>query len=85
MLLTLSNQSFGQRMLTSDASIYQQTNYDHWDAPPIVDDRRTAALDYMDNYIGESNVSKESVYSMLNASPNKNRLTTYTALMDCGT
>lgn len=60
-----------------------ETNYDHWDSPPIIDDRRTAALDCMDNHITVEGVSKESLYDMLHASPNRNRLTTYTALMDC--
>ena len=60
-----------------------ETNYDHWDAPPIVDDRRTAALDCMDNYVTSTGVSKKALYNVLHASPNRNRLTTYTALMDC--
>ena len=60
-----------------------QTNYDHWEEPPKIDDRETAAYDCMDNTIGASGVSKESIYNMLAAMPNRNRLTTYTAIMDC--
>lgn len=60
-----------------------QTNYDHWDKPPLIDDRETAAYDCMDNYIGKDGVSKESIYNLLAAMPNRNRLTTYTAVMDC--
>lgn len=60
-----------------------QTNYDHWEEPPKIDDRETAAYDCMDNTIGMNGVSKESIYNMLAAMPNRNRLTTYTAIMDC--
>eukprot|EP00602_Paraphysomonas_sp_CaronLab_P000620 CAMPEP_0185024646 /NCGR_PEP_ID=MMETSP1103-20130426/7804_1 /TAXON_ID=36769 /ORGANISM="Paraphysomonas bandaiensis, Strain Caron Lab Isolate" /LENGTH=343 /DNA_ID=CAMNT_0027557671 /DNA_START=259 /DNA_END=1290 /DNA_ORIENTATION=+ len=60
-----------------------QTNYDHWEEPPKIDDRESAAYDCMDNYIGVNGVSKESIYDMLAAMPNRNRLTTYTAVMDC--
>jgi len=60
-----------------------ETNYDHWDPAPIVDDRRTAAEDCMDNYVTATGVTKEAIYNVLHASPNRNRLTTYTALMDC--
>jgi len=60
-----------------------QTNYDHWEEPPKIDDRQTAAYDCMDNYITKDGVSKDSIYSMLAAMPNRNRLTTYTAIMDC--
>jgi len=60
-----------------------QTNYDHWEEPPKIDDRVTAAYDCMDNYIKAEGVSKESIYSLLAAMPNRNRLTTYTAIMDC--
>lgn len=60
-----------------------QTNYDHWEEPPKIDDRETAAYDCMDNYIGMNGVSKDSIYDLLAAMPNRNRLTTYTAIMDC--
>lgn len=67
----------------SDKYYVLQTNYDHWEAPPKIDDRETAAYDCMDNYIGAEDISKESIYNMLAAMPNRNRLTTYTAIMDC--
>lgn len=60
-----------------------QTNYDHWEAPPKIDDRETAAYDCMDNVITVNGVSKETMYQLLAAHPNRNRLTTYTAIMDC--
>jgi len=60
-----------------------QTNYDHWEAPPKIDDRETAAYDCMDNVITKNGVSKESLYNLLAAMPTRNRLTTYTAIMDC--
>jgi len=60
-----------------------QTNYDHWEAPPKIDDRETAAYDCMDNVITRNGVSKDSLYNMLAAMPNRNRLTTYTAILDC--
>jgi acid ceramidase len=60
-----------------------QTNYDHWEKPPLIDDRETAAYDCMDNTIGHDGVTADSIYNMLAAMPNRNRLTTYTAVMDC--
>ena len=51
-----------------------QTNYDHWEAPPKIDDRETAAYDCMDNVIKREGVSKDTVYQMLAAMPNRNRL-----------
>lgn len=60
-----------------------QTNYDHWTKPPLIDDRETAAYYCMDNVITKYGVSKDSMYNLLAAMPNRNRLTTYTAIMDC--
>jgi acid ceramidase len=68
---------------TDDKFYVLQTNYDHWEEPPKIDDRETAAYDCMDNVITKDGVSKESIYNMLAALPNRNRLTTYTAVMDC--
>ena len=48
-----------------------------------MDDRRTPAEDCMDNRVGPGGVTKAALYNVLHASPNRNRLTTYTALMDC--
>jgi acid ceramidase len=68
---------------TSEKFYVLQTNYDHWESPPKIDDRQTAAFDCMDNVITVNGVSKESIYDLLAAMPNRNRLTTYTAVMDC--
>lgn len=51
-----------------------ETNYDHWEDPPKIDDRRSSAYDCMDNVITKDGVSKDSIYSMLAALPNRNRL-----------
>lgn len=67
----------------SDKFYVLQTNYDHWEQAPKIDDRQTAAFDCMDNVITATGVSKDSMYSVLAAMPNRNRLTTYTAVMDC--
>lgn len=74
--------------LPSDAAVEDkfyvlETNYDHWEEPPKIDDRMHSAYDCMDNYITKDGVSKDSIYSMLAAMPTRNRLTTYTAIMDC--
>ena len=60
-----------------------ETNYDHWEKAPLFDDRRTPAEDCMDHHVTAEGVTKEALYDVLHASPNRNRLTTYTALMDC--
>jgi len=58
-----------------------QTNYDHWVNPPIFDDRQAPAEDCM-NKLGSAQMSKEALYNVLHAHPNRNRLTTYTTLLD---
>jgi len=59
-----------------------ETNYDHWERVPKIDDRQSASEDCMDHYVTANGVSKEAIYNVLHAMPNRNRLTTYTALMD---
>jgi len=59
-----------------------ETNYDHWNAPPWYDDRRYPAEKCM-NEVGQNNISLVTMFNVLNGKPNLNRLTTYTALMDC--
>ncbi len=54
-----------------------QTNYDHWEEPPKIDDRETAAYHCMDNVIKMEGVSKDSLYQLLAAMPNRNRLVCY--------
>ena len=46
-----------------------ETNYDHWEDPPKIDDRRSSAYDCMDNVVGADGVSKDSIYSVLAAMP----------------
>jgi acid ceramidase len=55
---------------TADKFYVLETNYDHWDQPPIFDDRRTPAEDCMDNYVTKSGVTKEAIYNVLHASVN---------------
>ncbi len=61
-----------------------ETNYDHWEQPPFFDDRRYPAEDCM-NEFGPSQISLPNLYNVLDGVPNRNRLTTYTALMDSST
>jgi len=61
-----------------------ETNYNHWDQPPWFDDRRYPAEDCM-NIVGPNNINIETLYNVLDGIPNRNRLTTYTALMFCET
>jgi len=58
-----------------------ETNYDHWKAPPFFDDRVRPAEGCLAE-IGAENINFETLFDMLSAEPNLNRLTTYTALMD---
>lgn len=59
-----------------------QTNYDHWNQPPWYDDRRIPGCDCMDE-VGSTNLDIATLYNVLNGKPNRNRLTTYTSLMQC--
>jgi acid ceramidase len=68
---------------TPDKWYVLETNYDRTEESPAIDDRVSSATDCMDNHIGTDGLTKESLYSMLHAKPNRNRLTTYTALMGC--
>ncbi|GAB1600649.1 acid ceramidase-like [Argonauta hians] len=61
-----------------------ETNYDHWEAPLFIDDRRTPATFCM-NQTTQSNVSIASIYNVLSTKPVLNKLTTYTALMQAKT
>jgi len=57
------------------------TNYDHWVQPPIFDNRLDPAVDCLAQ-VGQTGINLESLYNVLNAHPNRNRLTTYTTLMN---
>jgi len=61
-----------------------ETNYNHWDQPPWFDDRRYPAEDCMSE-VGPADISIPTLFNVLNGVPNRNRLTTYTALMVCET
>ncbi|KAK3100305.1 hypothetical protein FSP39_017938 [Pinctada imbricata] len=57
-----------------------ETNYDHWDAPLFLDDRRTPANNCMQKMKHE-NVKLPRIFDVLSSRPVLNKLTTYTALM----
>ncbi|XP_037546396.1 acid ceramidase [Nematolebias whitei] len=57
-----------------------ETNYDHWEDPFFLDDRRTPAMTCM-NRTTQANISVRTLYDMLSTKPVLNKLTTYTTLM----
>jgi len=57
-----------------------QTNYDHWDAPPFFDDRRTPGMHCMDQ-LAQKNAGIEGLFNVLSSIPVLNKLTAYAALM----
>ncbi|KAJ1215355.1 hypothetical protein NDU88_002964 [Pleurodeles waltl] len=57
-----------------------ETNYDHWKAPFVLDDRRTPAMKCM-NRTTQENISFKTVYDVLSTKPVLNKLTTYTTMM----
>jgi len=61
-----------------------QTNYDNWVAPPFFDNRQAPPEDCL-NKLGQAGMTKENLYNVLHAHPNRNRLTTYTTLLDVKT
>lgn len=61
-----------------------ETNYDHWKAAPVFDDRRLPAMACM-KQLGQDGVSFKGLYNVLSGQPNLNMLTTYTTLMDIET
>jgi len=61
-----------------------ETNYDHWTQPPFFDNRVDPAVDCM-NIVGPSNIAVDTLYNVLHAHPNRNRLTTYTTIMSAQT
>jgi len=58
-----------------------ETNYDHWMPPPKWDDRRQPAEDCLAE-VGQDNIDLPTLYNVLHGIPNRNKLTTFTALMD---
>ncbi|KAL3880383.1 hypothetical protein ACJMK2_032627 [Sinanodonta woodiana] len=57
-----------------------ETNYDHWNKPLFLDDRRTPANRCMQN-LTQQNVGISGIFDVLSSKPVLNKLTTYTALM----
>jgi acid ceramidase len=58
-----------------------QTNYDPWQPPLFLDDRRTPGHECM-NQLGQQNVGFEGLFTVLSGKTNLNKLTAYTALME---
>ncbi|KAI8799042.1 acid ceramidase-like [Biomphalaria glabrata] len=69
-----------------NASIWYilETNYDHWNPPPFIDDRRTPAHTCMQK-MGQINVGFSGLFNVLSTRPVLNKGTTYTALMRVST
>ncbi|KAG7329240.1 hypothetical protein KOW79_007414 [Hemibagrus wyckioides] len=61
-----------------------ETNYDHWEDPFFLDDRRTPAMKCM-NKTTQANINLPTLYDVLSTKPVLNKLTTYTALMEVST
>ncbi|XP_076877419.1 N-acylsphingosine amidohydrolase (acid ceramidase) 1a [Brachyhypopomus gauderio] len=61
-----------------------ETNYDHWEDPFFLDDRRTPAMKCM-NKTTQANISLQTIYDVLSTKPVLNKLTTYTSLMEVST
>ena len=61
-----------------------ETNYDHWLPPPSGDDRRDPAVRHM-KQIGRSNITLDTLFSVLTTPPVLNEGTTYTTLMSPAT
>merc|ERR1719322_704147 len=57
-----------------------QTNYDHWEKPLFIDDRRTPAERCL-NKKTQDNMAFPALYDILYSKPVRNKLTSYTALM----
>lgn len=61
-----------------------ETNYDHWEKPLFLDDRRTPANKCMMNLTQQA-VSFAGIFDVLSTIPVLNKLTAYTALMEVKT
>uniref|UniRef100_A0AAQ4PLY3 ceramidase n=1 Tax=Gasterosteus aculeatus aculeatus TaxID=481459 RepID=A0AAQ4PLY3_GASAC len=57
-----------------------ETNYDHWNEPLFLDDRRTSAMKCM-NQTTQTNITPKTMYDVLSTKPVLNKLTVYTTLM----
>lgn len=61
-----------------------ETNYDHWKAPFFLDDRRSPANNCMKKTTSRG-MSFAGMFNVLSSQPVRNKLTTYTALMQVNT
>lgn len=59
-----------------------ETNYDHWEEPLFIDDRRTPANKCMQQVEARGAMNISGIFDMLSSKPVLNKLTTYTALMN---
>ena len=57
-----------------------ETNYDHWEDPPVSDDRRNPAIQAM-NKMGQANMSTTNLFDVLSTHPVLNDGTIYTVVM----
>jgi acid ceramidase len=57
-----------------------ETNYDNWEPPLFIDDRRTPGNECMQK-LGQANVGFEGIFNVLSSQSNLNMLTAYTVLM----
>jgi len=71
--------------ITNGSFYLLETNYDWWVQPPFFDDRRYPAQDCLTNHVHSAGVGFESLFNVLSAHPNLNRMTTYSALMQVAT
>ncbi|XP_066505399.1 N-acylsphingosine amidohydrolase (acid ceramidase) 1a isoform X2 [Hoplias malabaricus] len=58
-----------------------ETNYDHWEEPFFLDDRRKPAMKCM-NQTTQANINLQTIYNVLSTKPVLNKLTAYTSLME---
>ncbi|RDD41403.1 Acid ceramidase [Trichoplax sp. H2] len=70
--------------ITSNVWYVVETNYDNWNKPPVTDDRRTPAKACL-NKVTQQHISLPNIYNVLSTKPVRNKLTTYTALMEPST
>lgn len=72
------------KMGSNNTWFLAETNYDHWKAPLVIDDRITPANRCM-NQFGQDKLSFASLFNVLSSKPVLNKLTVYSALMELKT
>ena len=81
-LLSRDRQKSIQPLFLDNSTWYLlQTNYDHWEQPPVFDDRRKYGLRYI-NEVTSANVNLDQVNGVLSKWPVRNDDTSQTILMD---